>query len=377
MKILSTVSSVLFNAATSTRIWNINRLLHSLGYEVHLVQYTKESTWKKWGGNKFDPNCSPQSVVFASACTVHLKHLRELGKDSYAMVYGNAHNGTFLSLMGKLRGVPLVFDMHGGLVEELLMANSNPASKFSFSFFLSTFIDIMDVRFSDKIICVSKAMVRYLHEQKRVPQEKLAYVTNGVDLKSFRPVGDEKAGEIRKNLGIDDKLVFGYVGGFQRWQGVENFIEAARRTDDRKIAFLIVGGNGRKMEKEDNMIFVPRVPRTQVPLYYSISDVLVLPRPSHPATEIAAPTKFAEYVAMNKPVLVTNVGDAANLVRRHNCGIVIKNNAAESLVEGMERFRNKSEREIEEMGRNSRKLAENEFDWNKIKDNLHEAIRSV
>ena len=43
-------------------------------------------------------------------------------------------------------------------------------------------------------------------------------------------------------------------------------------------------------------IFIPKIPRAQIPDYYSACDVLVLPRPSHPATEIAAPTKFAEYI---------------------------------------------------------------------------------
>jgi len=182
---------------------------------------------------------------------------------------------------------------------------------------------------------------------------------------------------MRKLLGIEDKLVFGYVGGFQKWQGVENLIEAARRIDDKNVAFLIVGGNRKRMEKEKNILFGPRVPHSQVPLFYSVSDILVLPRPSHLSTEIASPTKFAEYVAMKKPVLVTNVGDAAGLVTRYNCGIVIDNNSAQSLAEGIEEFREKSQRELNIMGRNSRKMAENEFDWNKIRDNLHELVESI
>lgn len=378
MKILSIVSSILGDTATSRRIWNIARLLRSVGHEVHLVQYVRRSTWERWGGNRFDFGDVSRSVVFVPGYTVHLRHLKELCKDDYDLVYGNAHKGTFLSLLGKLKGVPLIFDMHGGLVEEFLLANdSNLISKASFEFFLNSFITIMNIRFSDKIVCVSKKMIKYLHAQKGVPPEKMAYVTNGVDLEFLKPVDDEKVREMREQLGVEDKLVFGYIGGLQKWQGVEYFIEAANKTNNRKVAFLIVGGNRKQIRKENNIIFVPRVPHTQVPLYYSTSDVLVLPRQSHSATEIAAPTKFAEYVSMNKPVLVTDVGDAAGLIMKYDCGIVVMNNSVKSLMKGIEEFRGKSEMELKEMGRNARKLAGNEFDWNKIKNNLCKVIKSI
>jgi len=374
VKILSVVSSILSDTATNMRIRNIARLLCSLGHEVHLVQYIR----KRWDGNRFNLTGVSHSVVFVSMYTAHLRHLRELCKDDYDLVYGNTHEGTFLSLLAKTKRVPLIFDMHGGLVEEFLLANDlNFNPKIAFNFFLSKFIDIMNVRFSDKIVCVSKKMIKYLHEQKGVLQEKLAYITNGVDLEFFKPADDEKVRRAREHLGIEDKLVFGYIGGFQKWQGAENFKEAARKTNNRKVAFLIVGGNKEQIEKKNNIIFIPRVPHTQVSLYYSMSDVLVLPRPGHPATEIAAPTKFAEYVAMNKPVLVTNVGDAADLTMRYNCGIVVKDNAVKSLIKGIQEFRGKSEKELNEMGRNSRRLAENEFDWSKVKDNLRKLIQSI
>lgn len=377
MKIFSIAPSILGDTAMSKRIFNIARLLSSLGHEVHLVQYTRKSIWDRGNENYYDFYDDLHNVFLDLSYTTHLRHLEELCRDKYDLVYGNTHGGTFLSLLGKLKETPLIFDMHGGIVEEFLLENDARWGKISFNFLKNTFIDIMNIRFSDKIVCVSKKMINYLNEEKGVPQEKMAYITNGVDLEFFKPSDEGKVSEIREQLGLEDRLVFGYIGGLAKLQGLENFIEAARKTNNRKIAFLIVGGDKKHIVKENNIIFVPRVTRTQVPLYYSVSDILVLPRPSHPATEIAAPTKFAEYVAMNKPVLVTNVGDAAYLVRKYGCGIVVKNNAIKSLLKGIEDFRSKTEMELNEMGRNSRKLAENEFDWNNIKDNLDKLIKSI
>jgi glycosyltransferase involved in cell wall biosynthesis len=358
MRILSVCIGVPGESAYWWRISNIVRILESKGHEVYFVHY-----------------CRNRSFFFVrDYLETQIKHIRLLHNEKYDLVYGNGNLGAVCSLLGKFfTRIPLIFDMHGGLVEEFLLSNKislNPL--FFVKFALVKLVDFMDLQFSDRIICVSKKMIEYLHTRKNIPFEKMAYVTNGVDLKFFKPMSDEIVEQKRRELGLEDKFVFGYIGYFQKWQGVENFIEAARRINDKKLHFLIVGGE-RKL-KENGITLIPKIPRSQTPLYYSMCDVLVLPRPSHPATEIAAPTKFAEYTAMGKPILATDVGDAANFVRDYKCGIVVKNNSIENLVKGIIEFKNKSEEEIKRMGKNSRALAENEFDWEKVGKNLLKAI---
>ena len=365
MKILS-VYGIPTENASWWRISNIARILESNGHELHFVHYCGRQTYEKLENKEKYAN---HSFVMTSPLTVHIKHLKILLKNHYDLVYGNTHLGVFCSLLGKLTKTPLVFDMHGDLIEEFLLLNK---SKLSPNIFLNELIDFVDLHFSDKIICVSKKMIEYLHDQKGIPLEKMAYVTNGVDLEFFKHLNDEKVSNVRNKLEIEDKLVFGYIGGFQKWQGVENFIAAAKKIDDNDIAFLITGEE--KKTTGNNIIFIPKIPRSQIPDYYSICDVLVLPRPSHPATEIAAPTKFAEYTAMEKPILTTNVGDAARFVREYECGIVIEDNKVENLIKGVDEFKDKSEEELEIMGKNSRRLAESEFDWGKVGINLLKAI---
>ncbi len=373
MKILSVTTSLLGNDAASWRIWNIARLLQERGHEVHLVQYVRESTYEKLKDSRLDLGEISNSVtkvpIFPISIPVaQIKHLRKLSEDNYDLVYGNGHTATFFSLLGRLKGIPLIFDMHGGIEEFLLKPNL-----FSMvNYLLYRPIELSNLRFSTKICCVSKNMIEYLHTKKRVPLEKMAYVTNGVDLDFFKPIAGNRTQFLKRQLGLEDKFIFGYIGGFAKWQGTENFIEAVRKLDESGLAFVIVGGETES--KEGNILFIPKIPRNQIPDYYSICDVLVLPRPSHPATEIAAPTKFAEYTAMGKPVLTTNVGDAADLVRRYNCGIVVENNSPENLADGIMQFESKSESELKSMGQNSRRLSEEEFDWNKVGSNLIQAI---
>jgi glycosyltransferase involved in cell wall biosynthesis len=362
MKILSVHISTPNEYAAWWRILNIVKILRAGGHDVDVVHYVRKALYEEL---KDKEKYAQDSFVIISTPTVHLKHLKVLRNGDYDLVYGNEHSGAFCSILGRLIKTPLIFDMHGDLIEESILMNNATMGRLS----LNRSIDFMDLKFSSKIICVSKKMIEYLHDQKGVPFEKMAYVTNGVDLEFFKHVDYEKSVILKNKLGLADKLIFGYVGDFQKWQGVEKIISSAKKIgDDKDLAFLIVGG--KRELRQNNTLFIPKIPRAQVPDYYSVCDVLVLPRPSYLTAEIAAPTKFAEYSAMGKPILTTNVGDAADFVREYNCGIVVEDNAPTSLMRGIKEFRSKSIEELKEMGINSRKLAENEFDWRKVGDKL-------
>jgi glycosyltransferase involved in cell wall biosynthesis len=46
---------------------------------------------------------------------------------------------------------------------------------------------------------------------------------------------------------------------------------------------------------------------------------------------MAFPTKFAEYVATGRPVIVTNVDETANFVQKFDCGFVCQPNSYQLL----------------------------------------------
>lgn len=364
------------NGADSWRISNIAKILESIGHEVHFVHYCKKASYKKLEKKE---QYADRSFIIASPMSVHIKHLKVLFENQYDLVYGNTHSSAFCSMLGKLYGIPLIFDMHGGAVEEFLLQNQfnpgwwrSPALK---KYFQNNLINFVDLRFSDKIICVSNKMMQYLHNKNGIPLKRMAYIANGVDLEQFKPVDNERRQILKKQFGLEGKFVFGYIGGFQRWQGVENFIEAAKNVSDSRLAFMIVGGERHLID--GRLLFIPQVSRSQISNYYAVCDVLVLPRPSHPATEIAAPTKFAEYTAMGKPLLTTNVGDAANFVRKYNNGLVMKDNSVNNLIEGISQFKKLSRDELEIMGKNSRELAKHEFDWTMIASDMKKVIEQI
>ena len=374
MRILSVCVSPPGDDAAWWRISNIGRILSTHGHEVNYVHYCRKKAYGKLPERKSDGYNHVYEQV--SGIDSLIRHLKRMLNGGYDIVYANTLDSAFISTVGKLTDVPLVFDMHGAVVEEVIFLNHGFGLSYGFLRRLATtkVMDFVSLMLADKIVCVSKRMVGYL-EGKGIPSSRLAHITNGVDLDFFTHRNDSRIRQLRAELGFGDKLVFGYVGGDDKWQGVESLVKAAHAVKDRNIGFLIVGGA--QAPADDNIRVIPRVSRSQTRDYYDACDVLVLPRPKHLVTEVAAPTKFAEYVAMGKPILTTPVGDAAELTKQFRCGIVVRKDDAESIAQGLCDFSDLKSEELEDMGRNSRRLAEAVFDWNKIGAGLEQVIEDA
>ena len=294
MRILSVSLGLPKDDAAHQRMHDISRLLKENGHEVDSVHYYRTPEHLS-----FDSDLRNHEFVRTSIFNIYLRHLTILKKKKYDLVYGNRLTSSFCAQMSRILDIPIIYDRHGDAVQELFIENNNQLKKLREIYSLAKYwlIDEVDIRLCNCILCVSKNMIENLAD-RGVPLQKMHYVTNGVDLSLFRPVElTSKTAHLKSDLGIDGKFVFGYLGSTERWQGVTNLVEAARRLNDKRSAVLIVGGqNDKKMN--ENIVMVKRVPRTSIIDYYSICDVLILPRPKHPATTVAAPTKFSEYTAM-------------------------------------------------------------------------------
>jgi len=88
---------------------------------------------------------------------------------------------------------------------------------------------------------------------------------------------------------------------------------------------------------------------------------LVITRSRNPATEVAFPTKFAEYIATGRPVIVTRTGEIPIFVEKYNCGLVC-DPTPRSISDAIMKAREMPEEELLKMGMNGRRLAEKEFD---------------
>lgn len=153
-------------------------------------------------------------------------------------------------------------------------------------------------------------------------------IVHGVDVNVFNPMNFNKQ-EVRSKLELkhDDKYIL-FSGMPREHKGIEELLKAIINIDNKNLKLLIVGGDvNHKYYKEllligQNIIIpVGSRPHVEMPSYLAASDIVVLPQRETTFAMAQVPAKVFEAMAMEKPIISTNVSDLSEVL--DGCGIVI------------------------------------------------------
>ena len=274
------------------------------------------------------------------------------------------------SLCKGLHGKKIIYDVHGDPIGEILQEKADPGSRRHLGFLPipKAFVqESVAMVLSDYYFVVSEPLKR-LFVRRGVNPEKIAIIRNGVDLDLFRKIRVHRRREARRR-------VFTYAGKFQPYQAVDDFVDAAVKIQEIRpdYRFQVIGfspeDESRKVEinrrSGGKVRLLDGRPQFELNRILNESDVLVIPRRASRVTAIAFPTKFAEYVAMEKPVLVSDVDECADFTAANRCGIVY-GEGVEDLRKGILEIGRLSGAELTAMGRRGRRMAEMNFEWSAI-----------
>jgi len=175
------------------------------------------------------------------------------------------------------------------------------------------------------VVVVSSPLRRILEEQG-VKASKIVVMSNGVNREQFR---EGKPSEtLRRSLGLEGKIVVGFVGWFRKWHGLELLVEAFAQSGlDRENAVLLLVGDGPAMADlrqmvmrsglEGSVIFTGPLPHGRVAEHMRLFDVAVQPA----ANEYCCPMKILEYLAAGKPVAAPRQDNITELLHEGTEGI--------------------------------------------------------
>lgn len=111
---------------------------------------------------------------------------------------------------------------------------------------VARFLNRRASRLTDVVVAVSEPLRRHLVERLRLPAERLAVISNGVDVHAFCP--RLPSGALQRELGLDcDQPIVGSVGRLEPVKGYEVVMEAFRLLCDRlpgPAPVLIIAGEG-------------------------------------------------------------------------------------------------------------------------------------
>lgn len=178
------------------------------------------------------------------------------------------------------------------------------------------------------VVPVTHAFERDLVERGVAP-EKIAVVTNGVDLDHYEP--RERDEVCAREFGVSRKLVVGYLGTHGMAHALENVLDAAERTASRPdIHYLFVGSGAAKdgllaeTDRRDlrNVSFHGPQPKERMPELWSLCDVVLVHLKDMPVFETVIPSKIFEAMGMGLPILLSGPdGEAADIVRATGAGV--------------------------------------------------------
>ncbi len=221
---------------------------------------------------------------------IHLMHSHEFATNVYA------------SVLSSLTGVPVVATAHG---KNYYGDKWRRRAAYRFVARKST------------MVAVSKDLKRFLTERIGIAPGNIRVVHNGIDLRQYSVNAANPA--IRAELGISaGQPVIGTVGNLFPVKGQTYLLKACKGVAGKFPAFvLLIAGEGDQLDllsKEasdlgiaGNVKFLGF--RDDVPSLLQAMDVFVLPSLSE-----GLPLSILEALALQKPVVATNVGGVSEIV---------------------------------------------------------------
>jgi PEP-CTERM/exosortase A-associated glycosyltransferase len=170
-----------------------------------------------------------------------------------------------------------------------------------------------------------------------ISENKISLVPNGVELGEFPRLDRERpsaaATALMCSLGLEGKLVLGFLGSFYPYEGLDLLLDAMPAVlRARPEVRLVLAGGGqdelklkaqaRSLGLEEFVRFVGRIAHSEIIHYHELIDVFVFPRRGMRLTETVTPLKPLEAMATGGIVLASDVGGHRELVAQGETGFL-------------------------------------------------------
>ena len=261
-----------------------------------------------------------------------------------------------VSRWAKMYDAKLIFEVRD--IWPLTLIELGNFSKYHPFVMFMQFVENFAYKKADNVVSVlPKAKNHMISHGMR--EDKFHYIPNGI---SFDETENPEPLE-KKTLYMlpEQKFIVGYAGTLGIANALDYFIEAARiLQDDRAILFVLVGDGGEKeklvsmTDGLSNVLFLDAVAKSQIPNVLKFFDVCFISLKKEKLFRFGvSPNKLFDYMIAGKPILFA-VDSGNDPVREANCGISVKAENAQAIVDGVLRFFTMSKNERKTLGENGK-----------------------
>ena len=223
----------------------------------------------------------------------------------------------------------------------------------------------------DKIICVNEDYIP-IFEKWKIPNEKLVFIPNGVDIKRFSP-GKSKINERFKN-----KKIILYFGRLHYQKNVELLVRSFSLIKDKiKDVKLIIVGTGNQYNKlkrmtdnNQDIVMTGFVSDKELVKYMRAADVVVFPSRGENAS-----FTIMEAMACGLPVVSSDVGNAKKILGDDR-GILMKDYTEKEIADICIRVIS-DEKLKKKIGMDARDYVVKNHSWDKISKQTEELYKRI
>jgi glycosyltransferase involved in cell wall biosynthesis len=224
---------------------------------------------------------------------------------------------------------------------------------------------VKETQKADRLILVTDEAKDYYINNYGIDSKKITVLPNYIVLDRFRKLIPETGSQPHDH----NNFTVAYFGdtGFRR--GTLTILEAADKLRDRNISFMIIGTSREQtlLEKEsdvrklENVTFTGWLPPAEAMKLIRNADAGICPflRNIHHDTTYA--NKMFQYMALGKPVIVSDCTAQANFVKKENCGLVFEAGNNDDLCDRIIKLTSRNE--YEPLSRNASACVTEKYNW--------------
>jgi len=254
-----------------------------------------------------------------------------------------------------------------------------------FSFKISV---LLAKRAFDRITTITPFMKDDLVRDFHIRPEQIAVWSGGVSTALFDPSKHVIEGtRLRHKNRLSRAFVILYHGALTSHRGLNEVVKSIGMLKqpkyDHVVLFVLGSGpaapNIRKLIEEyrlqGRVVLHQAVKFTDVPKYIAMSDIGIVPLPDIPDWRHQCPNNILEYLAMEKPMILTDLPGNRLIVGNSNCGIYVPSADPAEFCRAI-MFACDRRAELRQWGIVGRGIAKRRYDWNVVAELFENIISS-
>lgn len=213
---------------------------------------------------------------------------------------------------------------------------------------------------ADIILPVTNVLADYVRNYG-ITDEHIEVIQNGIDPQRFfnRPTTNEA----KVALGIENKLVLGFIGFMHNWHGLSNVIDILTHQKMNNVHLLFIGDGPAKKSLTDlveqknlqsRVTFTGTIERDDVKNYISAFDIALQPD----VTDYASPLKLFEYMHLGKAIVAPDGNNIKEILTDGEDAILFKAGNMDAFSDTLIKLC-QDEKLREKLGKNAQATVEN------------------